>query len=262
MPGCGKTTIAYIVAKKLDISIEEINASDERGIDVIREKVKNYSKMSKDLIILLDECDNLTFDSQQALRRILELSKNKFILSANKENKIIPPIKSRCALFHFDGLQDKDVLLKLAQICKYENIKIEEKEKEALIRLAKRSHGDMRYAINLLDGIISEDKELNIESVLEKEPIEFYSNILTTAIDGDWIEAKRLLEDEFIKKRSMDEIWDALYKALDGYEDKSLVIPLYEKIAELEYRCRVGANPLLQLVSFITYAYILKHVKK
>ena len=111
MPGCGKTTIAYIVAKELNVSIEEINASDERGIDVIRGKVKNYSKMSKDLIILLDECDNLTFDSQQALRRILELSKNKFILSANKENKVISPIKSRCALFHFDGLQDKDVLL-------------------------------------------------------------------------------------------------------------------------------------------------------
>jgi len=109
--GVGKTTTAYLIARELKVPIIEFNASDERGIDTIRTKIKQLASIRGKRIILLDEADNMTADAQQALRRIMERTMGTiFILVGNTEYKIIDPIKSRCAIYRFKKLSDKDVL--------------------------------------------------------------------------------------------------------------------------------------------------------
>ena len=161
--GCGKTSTILALAKDLfgnkyyNDRIIELNASDERGINVIREKIKNYAKKAinynSDIppwkIIILDEADNMTPDSQFALRRIMEeYSKiTRFCIICNYHNKIIDPINSRCALFHFKPISHNDILAKLNYICENENFKCPE---IFINQIINNSRGDLRKAINFL----------------------------------------------------------------------------------------------------------------
>jgi len=116
--GVGKTTVAHALANELGWRIVEFNASDERGIQVIREDIKNIAFSRGKKIILLDEADSLTEDAQQALRRIMEKcvsAGTRFILTGNFEWKIIDPIKSRCAIFHFDRIPRELMVKRLAE---------------------------------------------------------------------------------------------------------------------------------------------------
>jgi replication factor C small subunit len=132
--GTGKSTLALIVVKELFGSnwkdnYLELNASDERGINIVREKVKNFAR-TKSLgnipfkIIFLDEADALTPEAQQALRRTMEnfSSTCRFILSCNYSSKIIDPIQSRCAIFRFRLLEKKDVERVMKKIAEKENL--------------------------------------------------------------------------------------------------------------------------------------------
>jgi replication factor C subunit 2/4 len=162
--GCGKTSTIIALAKELfktDYSnrVIELNASDERGINVVREKIKIYAKQTitnKDDIppwklIILDEADTMTSDSQCALRRIMEeYSKiTRFCIIGNYCNKIIDPIVSRCALFRFKPINQEHILKKLKYICNQEKFNISE---ELLNKIIKISRGDLRKAINLLQN--------------------------------------------------------------------------------------------------------------
>ena len=142
--GVGKTTLALVIAKSLfkegwKGNLLELNASDERGIDVIRHKVKDFARTRAigDVpfkIIYLDECDALTREAQQALRRTMEnyTQTTRFILSCNYSSKIIDPIQSRCAVFRFKPLDKEDVFEIIEKIAKDEGIKIDNKAEEAL----------------------------------------------------------------------------------------------------------------------------------
>jgi replication factor C small subunit len=118
--GTGKTTIAIIFAKHYGASVEELNASDERGLEVIREKIKPRSNLVITVLFYLNEADGITKDAQAALRPIIENSKNAvFILDVNDESKIIDPIKSRCAEFRFKPLTCGEATQRLTEICKH-----------------------------------------------------------------------------------------------------------------------------------------------
>jgi len=161
--GCGKTSTILALSKELfgkeywSDRIIELNASDERGINIIRDKIKRYAKhavkLNKDIppwkIIILDEADSMTSDSQFALRRIMEEYSRitRFCIICNYHNKIIDPIVSRCSLFRFRPIPEKQIIKKLKNICVLENMKCSKKNLKKIMNI---SRGDMRKAINFL----------------------------------------------------------------------------------------------------------------
>lgn len=170
--GTGKTTIARIFAKHYGSNVEEFNASDERGLEVVREKIKRLSNVNMSVLFYLNEADGITKDAQAALRSIIEKSANAvFIFDVNNESKIIDPIKSRCTEFRFKPLSFDDVITRLYEICEGEGVKVtsSKEEKEAFTQIYKKSHGDLRKAINELEKMITSNKELNVKTVLEPE---------------------------------------------------------------------------------------------
>ena len=177
--GCGKTTISKIIINKLKCDFLMLNASDERGINTIRDKVKMFAmtkSSKKDMfkVVFLDESDGITPDGQQTLRNLMETyAKNcRFILTANFENKIIDPIKSRCSKFTFRKVPDDELLKLLKKICDNEKIKSDDKTLQKIIEV---SRGDIRKSINLLQQNIKDGKvmsdvsiESNIKEVFDK----------------------------------------------------------------------------------------------
>ncbi len=161
--GCGKTSTILALAKEIfgtkywSDRVIELNASDERGIKVVREKIKRYAMNSVSIddsippwkIIILDEADNMTSDSQFALRKIMEdYSKvTRFCIICNYHNKIIDPIVSRCSLYRFKPIPKENIYIKLKDICDRENSIIDH---ESIEMIEKLSRGDLRKAINFL----------------------------------------------------------------------------------------------------------------
>lgn len=160
-PGIGKTTLAKIIINTLKCDSITLNASSERGIDVIRDKVKDFastkSRDSNIKIVFLDESDHLTPDAQTALRNTMETySRNtRFILTANYINRIIEPLRSRCVLVKFDNIPKEDIVSRLEFICKNESIPY---EVEALKKIVDMTSSDIRSAINKIeqhkDGVV------------------------------------------------------------------------------------------------------------
>jgi replication factor C small subunit len=155
-PGTGKTTLAQIIAGKVcgesPDNFIEINASDDRGIDIIRKTVlnaiRNLSVNGGQRVIFLDEADGLTKDAQQILRRPMEKAgKTLFIIACNDIKQIAPAIQSRCAVFQFQPITKQDVIERLRQICKAEGINLND---AALYGVAERAGGDVRAAVNEL----------------------------------------------------------------------------------------------------------------
>lgn len=173
--GVGKTTLSLVVAKQLfkdtwQENMLELNASDERGINVIRVKVKDFAR-TKALgnvpfkIIYLDECDALTKEAQQALRRTMEnyTSTCRFILSCNYSSKIIDPIQSRCAIFKFKPLEKKNVIELIDLVAKKEGLKVDASVKDAIY---EASNGDARRVENILQSAATFDKTITTDAVL------------------------------------------------------------------------------------------------
>ena len=200
--GCGKTSTILALSKELfgeELYYErviELNASDERGINVIRDKIKTYAKKAINpkenvppwKIIILDEADNMTPDSQFALRRIMEeYSKlTRFCIICNYHNKIIDPINSRCALFRFKPIKEIDILLKLKDICIKENLCLSD---EFLNQVIKFSRGDLRKAINFLQkcqnqygNILNQDILNEISGII---PIDKCNDLINAIISKD-----------------------------------------------------------------------------
>jgi len=196
--GLWKTTIALIVARTLlkdywkDFTLE-MNASDERGIDVIREKIKVFaSHVDRRAgipfrIVLLDEADSLTHDSQTALRRIMEefSSGTRFILTANYASGIIVPIQSRCAVFRFVRIPKEDAVSHLEMICQKEKVKYEIKAIEHIYEL---SAGDMRQAINQLQAAASLGSvdESNVKRIVGVSKRSSVKEMVQHAVKGEF----------------------------------------------------------------------------
>lgn len=169
-PGIGKTTCTLCLANNFNIlkdDILELNASDERGIDIVRHKIKTFTQkktLSNMKLIILDEADSMTSFAQQALRGIIESYKSntKFALTCNNISNIIEPIQSRCSLVKLSKASNKSIISNLERICKIENLEF---NKESLDEIANNSFGDIRQSINILQLIADSFDEINIDNV-------------------------------------------------------------------------------------------------
>lgn len=265
-PGNGKTSTAHLIAKEVKYPIHEFNSSDERGIDVVRGKIKRLASTKGHRIILLDEMDNMTFDAQQALRRTMETTRSSiFILCGNREYKIIDPIKSRCAIHRFKRLEDRVIMQRILEICKKEGIEIKmnAETKEGLGKLVKNCRGDLRKALNMIESIVDENKKITKDTLIKWEP-KIVSMSLIQALDGRFEEAKQTIEDAFIDSRfDSDTIIEEMYEGIGKLEeDDEIKIRLYTKLAETERNCKIGSNPLIQIIGFLAYAWISPHLTK
>lgn len=261
--GVGKTTAAMCLAREIlgdhwkDHTLE-LNASDERGINMVRERVKKFARFSgldtkiPFKIIILDEADEMTSDAQTALRRIIEDTATycRFILIANNISKIIEPLQSRCAVFKFTRISEDEIVSHLEEICKKEKIKFDQK---GLKMIYDYSEGDMRHAINILQataslGVVSES---NVKSSAGLSKVNDVGEILKLAIAGKLSEARNKMI-EIIKVYVMSESDFLKYLNEESYKIKTTKLDeVLESIAKYDYRLIVGANPEIQLSALL-----------
>ena len=261
--GVGKTTMALCISQEIlgdrwkDYTLE-LNASDERGINMVRERVKKFSRFAgldteiPFKIIILDEADEMTSDAQTALRRIIEDTAKfcRFILIANNISKIINPIQSRCAVFKFSQIDEKEIISHLKSLLKKEKGKGDEK---GLKEIAEYAGGDLRHAINLLQttastGDITQDSVKAAAGLTKTNDVE---DVLKLAVSGK-IQDSRNKMIELIKVYGMSEsdflkyINQALFSAkYDNMEELSQIIAKYD------YRILMGSNPEIQLSAML-----------
>lgn len=268
-PGTGKTTCALALANdvygdKIRENFLELNASDERGIDTIRVKVKNFAR-SKSLgdfsfkIIFLGESDALTTDAQQALRRTMERYSNtcRFILDCNYPSKIIDPIQSRCVLFRFKNLSKDEVINYLSLICSKEKINA---SKNVLALIYELSKGDLRKSSNILQSCSVLSNEITEELVYEiaslAKPDELRQS-LELCIKGDFVGAREMLFGA-IAKYGISGI-----DAIKQIQSEILSLPLSAKskmdlislAGEFEFRLVEGSDEFIQLESFLAHFF-------
>ncbi|KHJ42833.1 replication factor [Trichuris suis] len=176
-PGTGKTTSILCLAHEMlgptaGQAVMELNASNDRGIDVVRSKIKLFAQQrvtlpaGKQKIIILDEADSMTDGAQQALRRTMEIysKTTRFALACNQSDKIIEPIQSRCAIIRFSKLSDAQVLARLLIVCQKEDISYTDDGLEAIVYTAQ---GDMRYALNNLQSCVAGFRVVNSTNVFK-----------------------------------------------------------------------------------------------
>ncbi|ADI74791.1 Replication factor C [Methanohalobium evestigatum Z-7303] len=266
-PGVGKTAAAVAIAKELfgdawHQNFTELNASDERGIDVVRTKIKDFSKTSPiggaDFkIIFLDEADALTPDAQSALRRTMERYTNncRFILSCNYSSKIIEPIQSRCAVYRFRSLSYEAVEKRVRYIAEQEGLQISEDGVEAIKYV---SQGDMRKAINalqasaLIDDVIDKDTIYKITATAHPEEIE---ELVQKALDGNFKAARETMEKLMSEQGlSGEDVVGQIYRAIFNLDiPEKLMVELVDKIGEIDFRLTEGANERIQLEALLAH---------
>ena len=265
--GSGKTTCAIALARELygeqwRDNLIELNASDERGIDIVRGKIKDFARAasiggSDFKIIFLDEADALTSDAQAALRRTMERYTQtcRFVLSCNYSSKIIDPIQSRCAVFRFRPLSGSDVKEYLKRICKSERVDITEDGLSAIVELAA---GDLRKATNILQVASTLGKRVDQDTVFEStesiRPSEI-KDLLTTAIGGGFSAARSRL-DELIVRHGLsgEDIIAGIHRAVfDLPVSEESKIRLVDRVGEAEFRMVSGASERIQLEALLAH---------
>mgnify|MGYP001555642058 CR=1 FL=1 len=261
--GVGKTTTALCLAREIlgDSWREytlELNASDERGINMVRERVKKFARFAgldtniPFKLIILDEADEMTADAQTALRRIIEDTAKhcRFIMIANNISKIIEPLQSRCAVFKFTRISEEDIVSHLEEICKKEKIKY---NADGLKTLYQYSEGDMRHTINMLQaaasvGIVNEE---NVKASAGLAKTSDVGLILKLALGGKISEARNKMI-ELIKVYGMSESDFLKYLNEECYRIKTAHLSkMLEAIAKYDYRLIIGANPEIQLSALL-----------
>ncbi|MFB6147023.1 MAG: replication factor C small subunit [Halobacteriaceae archaeon] len=262
--GVGKTTAATAIARELygddwRGNFLELNASDQRGIDVVRDRIKNFARASfggyDHRLIFLDEADSLTDDAQSALRRTMEqFSDNtRFVLSCNYSSRIIDPIQSRCAVFRFSPLSDEAVAEQVREIAESEDIELTEDGLDALVYAAG---GDMRRAINSLQAAattgetVDEEAVYRITSTARPEDIEA---MVEAAIEGDFRKARARL-DTLLTDVGMagGDVIDQLHRTVWDLDlDDRAAVRLMERMGEADYRITEGANEGVQLEALL-----------
>jgi len=265
--GVGKTTCAIALARDLfgdawQQNYYETNASDERGIDVVRQKIKDIARLAPFggtpfKIIFLDEADNLTADAQAALRRTMETytKTSRFILSANYSSRLIEPIQSRCAVFRFRPLRPEAVREFLMRVAKGEKLKITEDGMEALIYVAQ---GDLRRAVNALQvaaslsPTIDSDVLYKAASTVRPEEIK---RLIEKALGGDFLQAREELDRLLIEYGlSGEDVVRQLHRAVfDLNLADSYKVRLLDRIGETDFRLVEGGNERIQIEALLAH---------
>lgn len=277
-PGVGKTATAHAFARDLfgDRYIEdghfmEINASDERGIDIIREKVKTFARTIPMggigfKILLLDESDQLTADAQHAFRRVMEQYSTtcRFILAANYSNRIIEPIQSRCAVFRFKPINPEHMVQAIRRVAQLEGLKISEKALQALFEVTE---GDLRRAINMVQTAASYSSNIDDDLIFRVAGITTGGEarkILELSLAGKFEEARKLLREKLyvdgVSERDLiAQIYRESFYLPIKEEDKLKLLSL---IGEVDYRLSQGATPEVQFMMLLSYLYSLTKERK
>ena len=269
IPGTGKTTIALCIARELfgqnwRTFTLELNASDERGIDTVRDRIKDFSRYSRAAfgnvpfaLVILDESDQMTGPAQTALRRIMETSSRtcRFILICNQSGKIIEPIQSRCALFRFSKLDRNAMIEHMHCIAKKENVSL---APEAAERIVDYAEGDLRHAINALqtasaykEGIVDE-KTVSLV-IGEASPMQVQI-MIRKALYGDFIEARKMMYElmgsyGFSGSEIVRQMQRELFKMSTLTPEQKA--DLSNIIGEYDYRLTQGANSDIQLSALL-----------
>ncbi|KQM09959.1 MAG: replication factor C small subunit [Candidatus Methanomethylophilaceae archaeon] len=265
--GTGKTTCALALARELYSdswkgNFMELNASDERGIDVVRGKIKEFARTAplggaEFKIIFMDEADALTTDAQAALRRTMEKYSRicRFVLSCNYASKIIDPIQSRCAVFRFKPLTQEDVKGFLERVIAFESVKIVPEAVDGLVHVAR---GDMRRAVNSLQVAASMGKLIDMDTIYQTVGIanpEEVKNMLETAISGNFIGAREMLDEIMISyglsgQDIIKQVHGSFFELGISDSDK---VRLMDKTGEIEFRIIEGSNERIQLEALLAY---------
>ncbi len=268
-PGTGKTTAAMVIAREFygpdwRENFFELNASDERGIKMVRETVKDYSKILPTnplgfKILFLDEADYMTDEAQAALRRTMEnfTRTTRFIISCNYSSKIIEPIQSRTAIFRFKAIPEDALIDALGNILKKEGI---EYDRKALEVIAEMSLGDMRKAINTLQVAVTYSKKITVNAIYEAAGLvhkEWASQVLKLAISGEIMEAKKMLEDAVIRQGiSGQDVVEQFHRVVyDLPVDDKLKAEILYALGDVDFRISEGAREVIQLESFLGFLY-------
>ncbi len=269
VPGTGKTTIALAIAHELygtnwKSFTLELNASDERGIDTVRERIKDFSRYSRTgfgnipfALIILDECDQMTGPAQTALRRIMEIGSrtSRFILICNQSSKIIEPIQSRCAIFRFSRIDKQAMKEQLICIAKKEKVNL---LPEAAERIVDFSEGDLRHAINALqtasaykEGVVDEKTVALV--IGEASPVQV-QKMIRKALYGDFMEARKTMYDimgsyGFSGTEIIRQVQREIFKMSDLTPEQKADISVV--IGEYDFRLTEGANSDIQLSALL-----------
>jgi replication factor C small subunit len=274
--GTGKTTCSLALARDLfgdqwKGNFIELNASDERGIDVVRGKIKEFARTAPlgdaDFkIIFMDEADALTSDAQAALRRTMEKYSRicRFILSCNYSSKIIDPIQSRCAVFRFRPLTGDDVREFLGKIIANEGVSIEEDALESLIHVAR---GDMRKAVNSLQVAASLGKPIDVDAVYQTTGMadpERVRSMLETALSGSFGRPRDMLDEIMITyglsgQDIIRQIHASFFELSISDSEK---VRLMDKTGEVEFRIVEGSNERIQLEALLAYLVMIGGAKR
>jgi len=265
-PGTGKTTAALCLAHDLygdgfREHLMELNASDERGINVVRETVKTFARIKSIgeipyKILILDEADNMTGDAQQALRRTMERFTEtcRFILIANYSGKIIEPIQSRCAPFRFTYLSKEDQDTYLKHIANQEKVKLGDKGLEAIFEV---SGGDLRRAINTLQAAASLGKLIDADtvySVVGRANPADVRGMLDLAMKGDFIGSREKLREMILKygvagSDIIRQIHIEIFRMKDVPEPWK--VKLADVVGEVDFRLVQGSDEEVQLSALL-----------
>ncbi len=270
--GVGKSTTALVIAREMfgqswRENFLELNASDERGIDVVRTKVKDFARTRAigDVpfkIIFLDECDALTKEAQQALRRTMEnyTQTTRFILSCNYSSKIIDPIQSRCTVFRFRPLEKEQMFAIFDKIAKTEGIELDTSGKEALHVC---SEGDCRKAENILQSCaavakkVTEDEVFSLASVAKPKEI---NEFLKLALENKFIASRDKMLETMLRyglsgldliKQIQREVWNL--PVTDAQK-----VALVDKCGEIEFRMTEGSDEFVQLEALLAQFTLCK----
>ncbi len=263
--GVGKTTAAVALARQFfgedwQMNFRELNASDERGIDVVRNQIKQFARTSpfggsSFKILFLDEADALTSDAQSALRRTMETYAQtcRFILSCNYSSKIIDPIQSRCAIYRFRPLGKKAIAEMVQRIAADQEISVTGEIIDAIYYVAQ---GDMRKAINALQGAAILDREIKadmiyaIAATAKPEEIE---DLIDLCINGNFEQATGTL-DHLLHERGIAplEIIGQLYRAITKRDlPEGIKVRLIDHLGETDFRLSEGASSDIQMEALI-----------
>ncbi len=265
--GIGKTSSAIALAKQLfgthyERNFLELNASDDRGIDVVRNTIKDFARTlpfeAEFKIIFLDESDSLTADAQQALRRTMERYTKtcRFVLSCNYSSRIIEPIQSRCVVFRFTPLEKESVVEKLKEIIALEKINV---KSEALDAIFYVSQGDMRKSVNILQACATATKEVtakDVYSISARAKPEEIKDVIILSVEGKFKDARTLLYKlMYDYGMSGEDLMGQIYRELLDYDEKKInlqsKIKLIEIISDYNFRIAQGANERLQIEAML-----------
>ena len=269
--GIGKTASAYVLAKSLGVAIIEKNASDERGIDVIRNEVKTLLFTTGKRIIFLDEAGNLTPPAQAALRRPMELAlqrtNNRLILALNEPWKIIDAISSRCTVKRFQPL-NKGALTTIAyRVLKREGMTFKDKEEihQIINALVTYSKGDARRLLDVIDNYLH-SKESLIQYIQKRDAeVNQIKEIFNASIKGEWQEALMKLESYIIQSPTTNnsEIVEMFYTEVKTLDIAPLhKFQIYQRLADTERNLKISCSPLVQISGFLASVMAISHYRE